>query len=219
MELDEMKLAWQQVNARLDALQATNVSLRVQVQSGIAARSLRRTSALVWYETVVNGLGLVLLGVFIARQQQLRFILPGLLLYPSFIALFASCVAQLVGLARLDFSGEVLAIQRRLEWLYVLRLRTAQMEGLFVLLLWVPLMIVISRAIGFDMYTLSTGWLAAQVALGVIAIPVLWALARRYGSAFRRSAVGRYVLESAVGFGLTRARARVAAIIRFAQER
>ena len=70
---------------------------------------------------VGNGLVLLLLGIFFAHQDAPRFIVPSLILYLAFIASFASGIARLVMFARLDYTGEVLAIQRQLESLYALR--------------------------------------------------------------------------------------------------
>ncbi|GEM_PF-4294686 len=218
MELDEMKQAWQQMTGRLDALQASNVKLRTDMQKDKVARSMRRTSLLIWFEAIVNGAGLLLLGTFVARQDALRFTMAALILYPAAIAIFASSVAQLTMLAKLDYGDEVLAIQKKLESLRMLRLRTVQMELLFSLLLWVPLAIVLMRAMfGTDLYSLGTSWLLADIALGTVAIPVLWLLARCFGSAFNRSAFGRFLVDDVTGRGLAEARIRMAALARFAE--
>lgn len=219
MELDDMKLAWREMNTKLDALREENLGLRTDMQMDRVARSMWRTTVLVWFEAASNGLCLLLLAAFIARHDALRFTVAALILYPAVIANFASSVVQIVRLARLDYGGGVLAVQKSLESLYLLRLRTLRLELLFSLLLWVPLAIVLMRWMtGADLYAFGTAWLAANFALGVVAIPALWALARYLGPAFKRTAFGRVLLDDVAGHGLAEVRRRVAAIARFERE-
>lgn len=219
MELDEMKLAWQQMNAKLDALQAADDNLLVEVQKDRALRSMWRTSALIWFETASNGLVLVLLGIFIMDQRTWLFIVPALILYPAAIAMFASSVLQLRWLTQVDFGESVIVIQQKLERLYALRLRVAKVTVLLVCLLWVPLAIVLARGLwGGDLYAAGTIWLVANVVLGIVAIPVLWSLAHCLGKAFNQSRWGRFLLDDLAGHGLAQARRRMAAIADFASE-
>lgn len=219
MELDEMKNTWRAMSARLDTLDAECRVLRLEVRKERAVKPLRRTSAVIWFEAVSNGLMLVLLGVFIAHQDAWRFIVPALILYPPSIALFANSVLQLFRLARLDFGDGVAVIQQKLERLYVLRLRMFQMTLLFACLLWVPLAIVLAHGIdGSDLYAMGSAWMTANVVFGIAVIPAGWWLARRFGAAFGHSAFGRFLLEDVTGHGLAAARRRVAALARFAAE-
>lgn len=102
-------------------------ALRTDMQMDRAARSMWRTTVLVWFEAASNGLCLLLLAAFIARHDALCFTAAGLILYPAVTANFASSVVQIVRLARLDYGGGVLAVQKGLESLYLLRLRTLRL--------------------------------------------------------------------------------------------
>lgn len=219
MELDDMKQAWQEMSAKLEGLQSECTSLRLDMRKNAAARPLRRTSAVIWFEAASNGLMLVLLGAFIAHQDAWRFIVPALILYPPSIALFANSVLQLCRLARLDFGDGVAAIQQKLERLYVLRLRMFQMTLLFACLLWVPLAIVLARGItGSDLYFMGSAWVTANVVFGIAVIPAGWWLARHFGAALGRSRWGRFLLDDVTGHGLAEARRRMAALAEFAAD-
>jgi hypothetical protein len=218
MELDEMKQAWQELDARVALLERDRA--RRLADDGRARHALRRTSAMMWCELLGNGVLLALLGLFIARQDQWRFSVPGVLVFVATLALFASNLAQRVTYATLDYGAGVVAIQARLERLCVLRWRTAQWVWLMALLLWVPLMIVIARGLwGGDLYAAAgTAWLVANVALGVVAIPLGWWLARHFAPALRGTALGRWFVDSTVGFGLAAARRRMSALADFAAD-
>ncbi|HXS73353.1 MAG TPA: hypothetical protein VN725_04860 [Rhodanobacteraceae bacterium] len=219
MELDEMKLAWQQMNRKLDALQTMNANLGAERKAGRARRTMLRARALIWSETIIAGLTLLALGGFIWDQTAMRFMVPALILYPVAIAVFASGIRQLMLASRIDFSEPVLEIQRQLESLRGLRLRTTQMEFLWMLLLWVPVAIVIARCVGVDLYAaMGAPWMAWNVALGVAAVPCLLWLARRFAPAFNRSSIGRTLIDQLTGQGLAATREQVAAIARFERE-
>jgi len=128
MELDDLKQAWQGLDARVGVLERECARwLSDDGRIRHALRPMRWTSAMMWYELLGNGVILVLLGVFIARQDQWRFIAPALLLFLATLAMSASNVAQRGVYAALDYGAGVVAIQSRLEWLCMLRWRTAQM--------------------------------------------------------------------------------------------
>ncbi|TAN09036.1 MAG: hypothetical protein EPN38_00635 [Rhodanobacteraceae bacterium] len=219
MELDDMKRVWQEVSAKLDGLQSEYKSLRLDVRKNAAAPPLRRTGAMIWCELLSNGLMVVLLGVFVTHQEAARYIAPALLLMAASIALLASSVLQVRSLLQIDFGDRVVAIQESLERLYVLRLRVIKVTVLLVCLLWVPLAIVLARVIsGFDLYSVGSGWIETNVALGIVAIPVLWALARVLGRAFERARWGRFLLDDMTGHGLAEARRRIAALADFAAD-
>lgn len=215
MELEEMKQAWQRMGARIDEMARGQAELRLAMQKTRAADPLRRTSALMGYELVGNCVILLLLGLFIARQDQWRFIAPALMLYPLSLANFVTGVVQRVVLARLDYGERVLVIQKRLEMLWKLRWRMAQVNWLLMPLLWVPLMIVLARWLGGDFYAAGATWLGVNVALGIAAIPVGWALARYLAPTLQRTAIGRWFVDSTVGLGLAETRRRTAELARF----
>lgn len=219
MELDEMKLAWRQIDRKLDALQSANADLRIEMGVNKAWQSMWRVKALIWSEAIINGAALVLLGNYIAGQTALRFIVPALVLYPAAIATFACTIAQIVLLARIEYSAPVLVIQRQLESLRVLRLRTVQAEFLSALLLWMPFAIVLMHALnGIDLYALGAVWMASNVTLGVVTVPVLWWVAERFGPMLNRSAFGRNLLDDLTGRGLAAAREQIATITKFVAE-
>lgn len=219
MELDDMKLAWQDVAGKLDRLQSEYASLRVDLRKQAASKPLRRTSALIGYEAIANSVLLVLLVAFIAHEHVLRFLIPALLLLPAFTAICVTSVQQVATLLQVDFADSVIAIRGKLDRLYLLRRRGARMEFIFVCLLWVPLVIVGVRALGGgDLYAMGATWLASNVALGVVMIPVGWWVAQRYRAALERTRWGQLLIDDCTGRGLAEARRRIAALAEFAAE-
>lgn len=218
MELDDMKLAWQQATERLDRLAAGCADLHLQMGKHEVVRSLRSTTAWVWADVAGNVATLAFLGLYLSTEHAWRFIAPGLILLAAGVGLLAASIAQRVALARIDFGEPVLAIQTRLERFYLLRLRTLQFTLLLACLLWLPLAIVFMRGVmGVDVYAAGQAWLIANAVFGVLAVPGLWLLARHAGPRFEQTAVGRFLLEELTGRGLAEARRRTAELARFAR--
>lgn len=219
MELDDMKLAWQDMTRKFDTLQTEYASLRVDVRKQAAAPPLKRTGALIWYEAISNAVLLVLLVAFLAHEHTVRFLIPGFLLLPAFVAALVTSVQQVHALLQVDFGASVVAIRAKLERLYQLRRRGSRLEFVFVCLLWMPLAIVGVRALGGgDLYAMGAPWIAANVALGIIAMPVCWWLVRHFSRALERTRWGQFLIDDFTGRGLAEARRRVAALTEFEAE-
>jgi hypothetical protein len=173
-----------------------------------ALRQLRRAIGL---EIALNAAVLVLLGGFAAGHRAVRFALPAAVLGAAAVALVAAGARQLVGLANVDLASPVAGAQRRLERLRVERIATVKWTLIAAPLLWTPLAIVLLAAIGVDAWvTPGPAWLAANLAFGLAAIPLLLAAARRLGRS--SSPLVRRLADDLAGRSLARARAFLAAL-------
>jgi hypothetical protein len=171
MELDELKLAWQAMETRVEALETRRTVDKVRSLGGPTR-----------WELAGDVLAALLTGNFLFHHgQELRFLLPGLVLHLVAILAIATGVRQLVLFSRLDLSWSVLETQRTLLALQAERLRVNRALLLFASLLWVPLVIVLARVIGIDLYKLSPAWLWSNVAFGLAMVPVGVWLSKRLG--------------------------------------
>lgn len=216
MELDELKLAWQTLDRRLQ--QGNELGLHLLRESRIdkARASLR---PLFWGQVVQLAIGFALTVTFarfwIAHVDSPALLVSGLLMHAWSVGLIVSAVMELLLITRIDYARPVLAIQKSLLHLRLWRTRVAPWLGLPFWLLWMPLM-----AIGFE-------WLfgapidASVYYVGVpIGIAGLLATLWWYRWAHRppRHHIGQAVDDDSAGRGLARAQAALDEIARFERE-
>ncbi|HEY6327454.1 MAG TPA: hypothetical protein VIW73_13200 [Candidatus Cybelea sp.] len=163
MEIQELKTLMEQSERRLAPLQ--------RLKRGIVA------------ELALNLVGLILIGSFAAdHAREPRFLIPAVALGAYAVGLLIAGVRQIVAVAGVDYDEPVVTIQKRLEALRLLRVRTTLAVLLFAPLMWVPLLIVALRGFfGVDAYAINPAWLGANVLFGLAVIPAAVFLARRYG--------------------------------------
>jgi RNA polymerase sigma factor (sigma-70 family) len=127
---------------------------------------------------------------------------------------------QLLELRSLDYDEPVVAIQDRLQGLRLARIRATMGTLLFAPLMWVPLLIVATRAfLGIDIYAAaSPAWLTANVLFGLAVIPTAVVIARAFGPRLERSTPMRFLADEIAGRSLAAALDDLAAIRRFAEE-
>jgi hypothetical protein len=119
-----------------------------------------------------------------------------------------------------DYTGPVAAIQRRLEALRALRIRTTQAIFLLSPLLWTPLLIVGLRALfGVDAYAvLGIPYLLANLTFGVtFALATLW-VCRRFADRLDRSPFVQRLARDVAGANLTAALQKLEALAAFERE-
>jgi len=220
VEIQELKDLWARSERRLTASMRLNVLLLEQANLRKTDGSLQRLSRGIVAELILNFLGLVLIGSFAADNvREPRFLVPAVLLGAYAVGLLIAGVCQIVAIAGVDFDEPVVAIQKRLEALRLLRVRTTLGVLLFAPLMWVPLLIVALRGLfGVDAYAAGVAWLAANVAFGLAIIPVAIFIARRYGDRLRRTGLMRGLTDAIAGRSLAAALESLDAIQRFERD-
>lgn len=220
MELDELKEAWNRHDDALDRLLKMNRDAVSRIAIARAESSLGWLRRRVIIALIISIVIVVALGSFNAEHiSDPRFLLPGALLQLFATLEIASLVRQLLLLRRAEPEESVVTVQVRTEKLALERMRSFKWTFVFCSLLWLPMLIVGIRSIGFDPYAMfNLTWLAANVAFGVLMIPaVLW-IARRLGSRAAESSFVREFLDSFAGTEVIRARAFLAHVAEFRQE-
>lgn len=223
MDLDDLKQRWADQDRKLDANLRLNARLlRTHTATlGKAETALGRLSWLLGIGLALDFLVLLWLGSFAAdHAADARFLIPAVVLGTGVIALALAAVHQLLAIGRLDLGEPIVAIQRRLESLRLLRTRETQITLLLSPLLWIPLLIVALKGLlGVDAYTFSDGrWLAANVLFGLAVIPVALWTAHRYADRLQRSPVARRLARDLAGYNANAAVGFLAALARFEQE-
>lgn len=216
MELDEVKLAWQGLDRRLEQQYALNVQL---FRDGRLDRLRRGLRPLVWGQAIqmlIGVLGLLVLApIWITHWRDPAVLIAGVVMHVYCVGLiiFGGVVQGQV--ARLDYAAPVLTIQRQL-----LKLRRFYAGGgaLVVGLPWwfltAPLLVVLTGgAILRD--APSVVWI--NLAIGAVGLPATWWF-HRWAHRPQRAAFGRKLDASNAGGSLRRAQAALEDIARFEQE-
>lgn len=207
MELDDLKFAWQTLHARVDALENANRDLRKSHGVQHVRSHLRVFAGLPAFELLA---GLVWTGMMIAYLRispELQFFLPGLVWFAVGLITVLANAWQLIVLSTLDYSAPVLAIQRKLVEIRILRLRITQWMLLLSPFLWLALSIVgmhglLHLAPDAAFYR---SWLISNALFGAVAVAAAIWLTRRYGERFSHSAIGKHLVDGISGRGLNRA--------------
>lgn len=221
MELEELKNLWNEGNRRLEASSRLNTLLFTQRNLRRADTSLKRLARGVTFELIVNLIAILSLGWFAADHvREPRFFIPAAVLDVYAIVLIAAGARQLFELRSLDYDEPVVAIQDRLQRLRLARIRATMGTLLFAPLMWLPLLIVATRAFfGVDIYAAaSPAWLAANALFGLAVIPIAVVIARAFGPRLERATPIRFLANEIAGRSLAAALDDLAAIRRFAEE-
>jgi hypothetical protein len=189
MELDDMKLAWNELNRRIEHSDALNATLRREIKVDKAQSALRRWLWLPAGELVFALIGCAWSGGFLADNYSLVLqgpwgAVPALIFFLLSIFSAVAAVRQLVAIGSIDYAAPVLAIQRQLLLIRRLRIRLTQWGLLAWLPLWPLFMIfVVQMLLEFDIYRhFGLAWLAINVAFGlVVGAGVMWVAYRHAG--------------------------------------
>lgn len=210
MNFDDLKRQWEACDARLTGSIRLNTRLLRESCLGRSRKSLRWLSVGIVAELMPAVPLLIVIGSYVAdRISAPRFLIPGLALHLSVILLAGFGIHQLVALGGIDYAGPVLAIQRRLETLRRQRIRATQWTFIMDPLLWTPLLIVaLDGLLRVDAYAgLGVGYLAANLAVGLAAIPVLLWAAKRFAGRFGSLPWMQRLMDDVAGKSLTEATA------------
>lgn len=203
MELDDLKVAWRELDRRLDASLALNRRTLTELRLDKARSALRPLTGVLVYELLSGIVAALLCGSFLADHiDDAKFAVPAAALLVVAAFTIAAAVRQLALIGRIDYAAPVVAIQRELAALRATRVRTTRWLLLLSPLLWTPLAVVAAKGLwGFDSYRgFGVAWVAWNLAFGVAAIPLLVWLARRFGDSRVGDALAGRSLAKATGW-------------------
>ena len=214
MELDEMKLAWQTLDRRLDKHYALNLQLFRDGRMDKLRRGLR---PLVWGQAIQMLLGLLLVGVALAfgttHWHVMHLLVCALLVHLYGVLLIAFAARNVYLIQRIDHAAPVLLIQRQLADLRAWRVRVeAPVNAILGCFVWIPVLWMNLAWYGIDLWSRtfflwSTGSSLVGVAIVVLAV---WLM--------RRAGMARRMEDNAAGHSVRKAEAVLDEISRFEQE-
>jgi hypothetical protein len=147
MELDELKAKWEAHDQQLEK------SLRLNRELLSATKLKRAESELRWltiYSGLEAGMWLVIvvaLGTFVADHIHVPGLAwSGIAVDVMSIGMLIALIRRMIGTLVIDYSQSIAAIQKQVEAVRMLRIRTTQWAVLCGTLLWVPWLAVVSQA-------------------------------------------------------------------------
>lgn len=214
MELDDMKLAWQALDRRLEQQHALNLQLFRDGRMDKLRRGLR---PLVWGQILQMAIGIVLAGVAVAfwipRLHVMHLLACGLLVHLYGMVLIAFAARNLYLIQRVDYAAPVLGIQRQLADLRAWRVRVeAPVNAVLGCFVWVPVIWMNLAWYGIDLWSptfLYWSLSSSLAGLAVVAL-VVWFM-------WRAGMAGR-MEDHAAGRSVQKAQAMLDELARFAQE-
>ncbi|MFN8010794.1 MAG: hypothetical protein U0P81_05260 [Holophagaceae bacterium] len=217
MELDDLKAAWQDLNATLARQNAINLSLLAASRQEGLRRALRPLARGQGVQMTLGALLALTSAAFWVQHRAVPHLLAmGLLMHAYGVGLivFGARVRSLV--AALDFGAPVLELQRRMAALRRFYGLGYLWLGLPWWVLWVvALEMLLMAAFGVDLAARVPGVVITQLASGLAA----WGLSLALGAwARRHPSLGPAFLRVIEGASLTRARAALDDLARFEAE-
>jgi len=217
MELDDLKVQWQSLQARVERQTALNLHLLRQGQMDRLRRGLR---PLAWGQalSMAGGLGIALLSAFFwtSHLNSPHLVAIGLLMHLYGLATILFGARVFVLLAELDFGQPVLDLQARLARLRRFYVLGSIWLGLPWFVLWVPCLEMAFVALfGADLFVhapMVLVWLLASGLLGWLPVLGLLIVSRK------RPALARKLEAFAAGASLNRAQAQLDELARFETE-
>jgi hypothetical protein len=209
MELDLLKEKWVEQDRKLDGSIRLSQQLLMAANTNRLQSPFRRFALFTGVGTLLGLLSLAILGQFIhAHWAEPRFALPAVALHVWVIAYVVTSIRQMVMALQINFDKPVTLVQKQIESLRVLRLhvvRWALLTGQLVW--WIPLLVVMLK--GFwdvDAYKVfGSGFLIANVAIGVAVIPVaIWA-SKKFGGRMGSSPTMQWLMLELAGYNLNAA--------------
>jgi hypothetical protein len=219
MDLDELKEKWTELDRKLDVNIRLNRQLLSATKLNQTRSSLKRLAVYTGLEAAVWFAIIVVLGNFIYEHISMaQFAVAGVALDVYSIVTLNFLIRQIALALRIDYGKPIATIQKQIEALRVLRIRTIQWGVLAGLVAWVPFMIVLFKgAFGVDIY--EAAWVWSNVAFGLALIPVAIWVSKKFGDRMDRSPIIQGLMKSLSGHNLNAAADFLMTLSKFEEEK
>lgn len=190
MDIDDMKLAWQAMDTRLQRQSALNLQLFTESRLDKARARLR--PLLVWQSVQILlgiGMAVVFARFWVHHTDSIPALVSGLALHAWGVALVVCSAVDVLLLTRMHYARPVLTVQKTLGQLRYWRVRWQPWLGLAWCLLWLALLEVAAQAItGQD---LPTRYLLWNTAFNLLLLGGCVLLLRRRRDLFDAGSIGK----------------------------
>ena len=215
MELDDMKLAWQALDHRLEQQHALNVQLFRDGRMDKLRRGFRPLVLGQALQMLIGVLGLIVLApIWTSNWRDPAVLISGLVMHIYCVGLIVIGGMVLGRVAGIDHAAPVLTIQRRLLKLrHIYGVWGAIAVGLPWWFLTAPLLVVLTRG-GIMTSAPSVIWV--MLAIGAVGLAATW-LFHRWSHRPERAELSRHMDANMSGGSIRRAQTTLLEIARFEQ--
>ena len=218
LDLDEMKQKWAEQDRKLKESIRLNQQLLSAVNLNGARSALQRLKVFLSLGAVVWLAIVVALGNFLCEYVgMLRLALPAIALDLFAIGMLAATVGQIAAIQQIDYGQPVATMQKQLEKLRVLRIRTVQWGLLGGTVVWAPFLIVVSKVL-LGLEGFSAAWLWANVIFGLALIPLAIWLSKKFGDRMGQFPFIQQLMKDIAGRNLNAAAAFLTTVSEFEHE-
>jgi hypothetical protein len=218
MDLDEMKIRWAEYDRKIDETIHLNRRLLRAETVNRARSTLQRMILALGIEAGLWLVGVSLIGRFVySNASATRFVVSGVAVDIFAIAMLATTIAQIVSILQIDYGKPVAAIQKQMESIRVLRIKTVRWGFVAGIIVWAPLLMVFCKAF-LGINQLSTAWLCTNVAMGLSLIPLTWWLSKKFGDRMHQFPLVQRLMHDIGGRSLGAAESFLTTISEFEKE-
>jgi hypothetical protein len=219
MDLDEFKEKWMALDRKLDVNIRLNRQLLSATKLNQTRSSLKRLAVHMGLEAAAWVAIIVVLGNFIYEHISIpHFAVPAVALDVYSIVMSNFLIRQIALALQIDYSKSIATIQKQIEALRVLRIRTVQWGVLAGLVAWAPFMIVVFKA-GFGVDIYEAAWVWSNVVFGLVLIPVAIWVSKKFGDRMDRSPIIQGLMKSLAGQNLNEAADFLVTLSEFEEEK
>jgi membrane-associated phospholipid phosphatase len=218
MEIDDLKTAWEVMNARAERQLTLQVHAyrghmfdRVQ---GSLGRIVRGQIAQLIIGAIVAVLGA---SFWVEHREVLHLLVPGLMIHAYGIGMIIFAARTLYLVNSIDYAAPVVAIQKRLAALRGFYGIGAATLGVSWWFLWIAFLVVLMAAAGVDLWKHAPSVVVIGSAIGVVGTAATLGLYRRSQQP-GASILARVVGDSLAPRSLRRAQSELAEIAEFERE-
>jgi hypothetical protein len=181
-DLEQMKAKWAEQDRQLGESIRLNRQLLGAIQLEGGRRRVRRVLGFTGIHAAAWGVCIVALGEFLyAHIGMARFALAAAALDVYAMGFLIALIRQMATGGRIGWGQPVASVQKRLEALRRVRVRTTQWAVLAGVVVWPAFAIVAAQALfGMDVYGMfGARWVAANALFGLVVAAAVW----RFGGA------------------------------------
>ena len=215
MELDELKAAWRALDRRLEREHALNFA-RFKDERLARVRGALRPLAIGQAAQALGGALLIawFAPFWVEHRALPHLLLMGLLGHAWALALILLAGRDLHAISQIDYAAPVLAIQKGIAELRARRIRVAPFHAITGCFIWIPMVLVLFRKLGADVWALKPEVVYWFIASGFVCLVPLLAF-MRWSRSPKRARLAKTLDDDAAGRSMNRAQAMLEEVARF----